>query len=245
MPPRFGFGNRQKTESAVAKETALLARLTFSGSTLLSSTTGNPRFFLHRAALSVKFEADAGMEVYAAGLGDLEKNLELDISWPRFRFATSRRSHNLVISSSINPPSPFARFARSFATRARSAFHRRNSTGARPKTKTHRWVSNTTANVRSFSFNRWEEAHSVVHTWRGGFRAGTPSAHFLRVGALEIISQSTCRDRIFRNYRRITADSPAPFSPPRPISVSQIGRLGRGRSRVGRDPPRVRTVLTL
>jgi len=69
---------------------------------------------LHRAALSVKFEARCWkLEVYAAGLGDLEKILELDHQLAAFRVSATRSIEpQLGLSRApINPPSPFRKLA--------------------------------------------------------------------------------------------------------------------------------------
>src|SRR5438876_9791703 len=93
------------------------------------------------------------LELYAAGLGDLDKILELDhqlAAIPGLRYKVDR-NHNLVYLELDQTHHHLSRDSRDLSqTRARSAFHRPNSGRISPKNKNAAaGCLNTTANVRS------------------------------------------------------------------------------------------------
>jgi len=93
------------------------------------------------------------LEVYAAGLGELDKILELDhqlSAVPGLRYKVDR-NHNLVYLELDQPTITFREIRAIFRkARARSTFHRRNSGGASAKDKNAAaGCLNTTPNVRS------------------------------------------------------------------------------------------------
>jgi len=152
------------------------------------------------------------LEVYAAGLGELDKILELDHQLSPFRGCVTKSigTTTWFISSSTNPPSPFAKSARSFANSRSIHVHRRNSGRASAKTKRSRWVYKHNAKCSLDSLTRSEGRSSGSFSiWARWFSwPRIRSTHFSRIDCAgnyfsTKLSRSDCFRNWCRNHRRI------------------------------------------
>src|SRR5205807_2541025 len=179
-----------KNKSAVAKKTGFAPKVDiFQDRHLLSSATrAIPRFFLHRTAPSVKFEARCwNWKFTPPVLAIWTRSWSSTISWPRSRVCAikSIATTTWFISRSINPPSPFARFARSFAnSRSIHISSAQFRESFAQKQKRSRWVSKHNSKCSFDSLTRWEDhSYGSFSTWARSFSwPRTRSAHFLRIG---------------------------------------------------------------